>query len=135
MTNKLYVCVARRDDHYVRKEGGKFDAEEFEKHPYRYASTFSQKVDLDIYITLIGMSLKCLNVTKINFKLAFGFKRYTVYLYCRLIRSCGLKFQAQIYDHVLFDSLIPHVYLSCCHFLPQISSVINCVCHVFMVHR
>lgn len=50
MTNKLYVCVARRDDHYVRKEGGKFDAEEFEKHPYRYASTFSQKVDLDIYI-------------------------------------------------------------------------------------
>lgn len=49
VTNKLYVCVARRDDHYVRKEGGKFDAEEFEKHPYRYASTFSQKVDL-IYI-------------------------------------------------------------------------------------
>lgn len=43
-TNKLYVCVARRDDHYVRKEGGKFDAEEFEVHPYRYASTFSQKV-------------------------------------------------------------------------------------------
>ncbi|XP_056000894.1 alpha-aminoadipic semialdehyde synthase, mitochondrial-like isoform X3 [Ostrea edulis] len=44
VTNKLYVCVARRDDHYVRKEGGKFDAEEFELHPYRYASTFSQKI-------------------------------------------------------------------------------------------
>ncbi|XP_061178911.1 alpha-aminoadipic semialdehyde synthase, mitochondrial-like isoform X2 [Saccostrea echinata] len=43
-TNKLYVCVARRDDHYIRKEGGKFDAEEFEQHPYRYASTFSHKI-------------------------------------------------------------------------------------------
>ncbi|XP_022297624.2 alpha-aminoadipic semialdehyde synthase, mitochondrial-like isoform X2 [Crassostrea virginica] len=44
VTNKLYVCVARRDDHYVRKDGGKFDAEEFENHPERYASTFSHKI-------------------------------------------------------------------------------------------
>lgn len=48
VTNKLYVCVARRDDHYVRKDGGKFDAEEFENHPERYASTFSHKVNLEM---------------------------------------------------------------------------------------
>ncbi|GFO42770.1 alpha-aminoadipic semialdehyde synthase, mitochondrial [Plakobranchus ocellatus] len=43
-TNKLYACVVSRDDHYTRKEGGKFDAEEFEQHPERYASTFSHNI-------------------------------------------------------------------------------------------
>ncbi|KAH9512582.1 hypothetical protein Btru_038850, partial [Bulinus truncatus] len=40
-TSKLYACVVSRDDHYKRKDGGMFDAEEFEKHPERYASSFS----------------------------------------------------------------------------------------------
>ncbi|GFR85423.1 alpha-aminoadipic semialdehyde synthase, mitochondrial [Elysia marginata] len=43
-TNKLYACVVSRDDHYTRKEGGRFDAEEFEQHPERYASTFSHNI-------------------------------------------------------------------------------------------
>lgn len=43
-TNKIYACVVSRDDHYVRKEGGKFNAEEFEIYPERYASTFSHKI-------------------------------------------------------------------------------------------
>lgn len=41
---KVYGCVVSRDDHYVRIDGGKFDANEFEKHPERYASTFSHKI-------------------------------------------------------------------------------------------
>ncbi|KAL4226643.1 hypothetical protein ACF0H5_014624 [Mactra antiquata] len=41
---KVYGCVVSRDDHYVRLKGGKFDAEEFEQHPERYASTFSHKI-------------------------------------------------------------------------------------------
>lgn len=44
-TNKLYACVVSREDHYTRKDGsGIFDAEEFESHPERYASTFSHKI-------------------------------------------------------------------------------------------
>ncbi|XP_071082800.1 alpha-aminoadipic semialdehyde synthase, mitochondrial-like [Haliotis cracherodii] len=43
-TNKVYACVVSRNDHYVRKEGGPFDANEFEEHPERYASAFSHKV-------------------------------------------------------------------------------------------
>lgn len=42
--NKLYACVVSRDDHYTRKEGGKFDAAEFEEFPERYASTFSHNI-------------------------------------------------------------------------------------------
>lgn len=41
---KVYGCVVSRDDHYTRKEGGMFNAEEFEKYPERYVSTFSHKV-------------------------------------------------------------------------------------------
>ncbi|KAK3102273.1 hypothetical protein FSP39_010099 [Pinctada imbricata] len=44
VTNKLYACVARRDDHYVRKDGGRFCAEEFERRPDLYASTFAHKI-------------------------------------------------------------------------------------------
>lgn len=43
-TNKLYICVARREHHYVRKDGGKFDSEEFDQHPSRYASTFATAI-------------------------------------------------------------------------------------------
>lgn len=43
-TSKLYACVVSRDDHYKRKDGGKFNPDEFEKHPYRYASTFSHEI-------------------------------------------------------------------------------------------
>lgn len=43
-SNKLYICVVSRDDHYVRKDGGQFNAEEFEQYPSRYASTFATKI-------------------------------------------------------------------------------------------
>ncbi|GAU93378.1 hypothetical protein RvY_05330 [Ramazzottius varieornatus] len=42
--NKLYACVVSRGAHYVRKDGGSFDAEEFANHPERYSSTFAQKL-------------------------------------------------------------------------------------------
>jgi len=45
-TNKLYACVVSREDHFVRKDGGKFDAEEFERFPSKYASVFSHKVKI-----------------------------------------------------------------------------------------
>lgn len=44
MSTKLYACVVSREDHYVRKDGAKFDADEFDAHPDRYASNFSHKV-------------------------------------------------------------------------------------------
>jgi hypothetical protein len=47
-TNKLYACVVSREDHYTRKDGGAFNADEFESHPERYASTFSHKVRRNI---------------------------------------------------------------------------------------
>ncbi|XP_050414033.1 alpha-aminoadipic semialdehyde synthase, mitochondrial isoform X3 [Patella vulgata] len=43
-TSKVYVCVVSRDDHYIRKDGGKFNADEFEEHPELYASAFSHKI-------------------------------------------------------------------------------------------
>ncbi|KAK7113376.1 hypothetical protein V1264_012675 [Littorina saxatilis] len=43
-TNKLYACVVSRKDHYVRTDGGKFNADEFEEHPERFSSTFSHKI-------------------------------------------------------------------------------------------
>lgn len=42
--NKLYACVVSREDHYKRKDGGKFCAEEFVQHPERYDSSFSYQV-------------------------------------------------------------------------------------------
>ncbi|XP_052251054.1 alpha-aminoadipic semialdehyde synthase, mitochondrial-like [Dreissena polymorpha] len=41
---KVYGCEVSRDDHYVRIEGGKFNADEFDAHPDRYVSVFSHKV-------------------------------------------------------------------------------------------
>ncbi|KAL5014858.1 hypothetical protein ScPMuIL_009128 [Solemya velum] len=43
-TTKIYACVVSREAHFVRKEGGAFNAEEFEKHPERYRSAFNQKI-------------------------------------------------------------------------------------------
>lgn len=43
-TNKIYACVVSREDHYVRKQGGKFDAAEFDVHPERYASNFAHNI-------------------------------------------------------------------------------------------
>ena len=40
----MYGCVVGRKDHLVRKEGGGFDAQEYEEFPERYASVFSIKV-------------------------------------------------------------------------------------------
>ncbi|CAH1783508.1 unnamed protein product [Owenia fusiformis] len=43
-TNKLYVCVVRREDHLVHKEGKRFCPDEYDSHPERYVSTFSNKI-------------------------------------------------------------------------------------------
>ncbi|XP_068234599.1 alpha-aminoadipic semialdehyde synthase, mitochondrial [Palaemon carinicauda] len=42
--NKLYVCEVSRRDHLVRKDGGKYDAVEYEEHPERYISVFAHKI-------------------------------------------------------------------------------------------
>lgn len=47
--NKVYGCVVDMEDHLVRKDGGKFDFQEFQEHSERYASNFSRKVSRVIY--------------------------------------------------------------------------------------
>ncbi|KAI6224429.1 hypothetical protein M3Y99_01399800 [Aphelenchoides fujianensis] len=42
--NKVYGCVVSRADHLIRKEGGKFDKEEFDEHPERYVSKFASEI-------------------------------------------------------------------------------------------
>ncbi|XP_066977946.1 alpha-aminoadipic semialdehyde synthase, mitochondrial [Macrobrachium rosenbergii] len=42
--NKLYACEVSRRDHLVRKDGGKYDAVEYEEHPERYISVFAHKI-------------------------------------------------------------------------------------------
>ncbi|XP_013114257.2 alpha-aminoadipic semialdehyde synthase, mitochondrial [Stomoxys calcitrans] len=42
--NKLYGCEVSRSDHLERREGGGFDAKEYDEFPERYISTFSQKI-------------------------------------------------------------------------------------------
>ena len=55
-TNKVYGCVVDMADHLVRKDGGKFDFQEFQAHPEKYASNFSRKVSH--YISLYSIKLK-----------------------------------------------------------------------------
>ncbi|XP_068151010.1 alpha-aminoadipic semialdehyde synthase, mitochondrial [Drosophila tropicalis] len=42
--NKLYACEVSRSDHLERREGGGFDAKEYDEFPELYISTFSQKI-------------------------------------------------------------------------------------------
>lgn len=42
--NKLYGCEVSRADHLKRREGGGFDAKEYDEYPERYISTFSRKI-------------------------------------------------------------------------------------------
>lgn len=42
--NKLYACEVSRSDHLERRDGGGFDAEEYDTNPERYISTFSTKI-------------------------------------------------------------------------------------------
>ncbi|XP_055948926.1 alpha-aminoadipic semialdehyde synthase, mitochondrial-like isoform X2 [Argiope bruennichi] len=42
--NKVYGAVVSRDDHFRRKEGGGFDAEEYEAFPERYYSNFAKTI-------------------------------------------------------------------------------------------
>lgn len=42
--NKLYGCEVSRSDHLERRDGGGFDALDYEKHPDEYISTFSTKI-------------------------------------------------------------------------------------------
>lgn len=42
--NKVYGTVVSRDDHFTRKDGGGFDAEEYENHPERYYSKFAKEI-------------------------------------------------------------------------------------------
>ncbi|KAB7495264.1 Alpha-aminoadipic semialdehyde synthase, mitochondrial [Armadillidium nasatum] len=43
-TNKVYGCEISRQDHLVKKDGGKYNAEEYEEHPERYISLFPLKI-------------------------------------------------------------------------------------------
>ncbi|RWS31267.1 Alpha-aminoadipic semialdehyde synthase-like protein [Leptotrombidium deliense] len=43
-TNKVYASVVSREDHLVRKEGGRFDQEEYEQFPERYYSNFATSI-------------------------------------------------------------------------------------------
>ena len=57
-TNKLYACVVSRDDHYVHKNGGVFDADELEQHPEKYSSMFSHKASvLLLLLVFVGALL------------------------------------------------------------------------------
>lgn len=40
----MYGCAIRRSDHLERREGGGFDAQEYDQYPERYISTFSTKI-------------------------------------------------------------------------------------------
>uniref|UniRef100_A0A7E4ULH5 Saccharopine dehydrogenase n=1 Tax=Panagrellus redivivus TaxID=6233 RepID=A0A7E4ULH5_PANRE len=42
--NKVYGCVVGRQDHMIRKAGGKYDQEEFQAHPERYVSKFASEI-------------------------------------------------------------------------------------------
>ncbi|PZC85138.1 hypothetical protein B5X24_HaOG202902 [Helicoverpa armigera] len=42
--NKIYGCEVRRRHHLERKNGGGYDAQEYDEHPERYISTFAQKI-------------------------------------------------------------------------------------------
>ncbi|XP_034232619.1 alpha-aminoadipic semialdehyde synthase, mitochondrial isoform X2 [Thrips palmi] len=44
VTTKLYACEVRRRNHLVRKDGGKFDPEDYDRYPSKYISTFSKKI-------------------------------------------------------------------------------------------
>ncbi|XP_046668760.1 alpha-aminoadipic semialdehyde synthase, mitochondrial [Homalodisca vitripennis] len=44
VTNKVYGCQVRRRDHLQRRDGGGFDAEEYDAHPELYMSTFGKKI-------------------------------------------------------------------------------------------
>ena len=40
----MYCCEVSRPDYLERREGGGYNAEEYEEHPERYISTFATKV-------------------------------------------------------------------------------------------
>ena len=42
--NKVYGCVVSRADHMIRKGGGVYKREEFEKQPELYVSKFASEV-------------------------------------------------------------------------------------------
>lgn len=41
---KIYASVVRREDHLVRKDGARFDADEYEAHPELYYSNFAANI-------------------------------------------------------------------------------------------
>ena len=41
--NKLYACEVSRKDQFERKNGGGFNADEFDEFPDRYVSNFAHK--------------------------------------------------------------------------------------------
>lgn len=50
-TTKVYGTIVSRSDHIIRKEGGKFDPEEFEANPEKYYSSFA--TDIAPYASVI----------------------------------------------------------------------------------
>lgn len=41
---KVYVTVVHRKDHIINKDGSPLDPQDYEKHPEKYRSTFSEKI-------------------------------------------------------------------------------------------
>ena len=46
-----------KHDHLVRKDGGKYDEDDFQAHPEQYTATFAEKVGLHWAYT--GLTLGC----------------------------------------------------------------------------
>lgn len=65
--NKLYGCEVSRSDHLERREGGGFDAQEYEQFPERYISTFSKKIAPYASVLVNGIYWAVCNLLNLNF--------------------------------------------------------------------
>lgn len=52
--NIIYGCVIRRKHYLKRKDGGEYDAQEYDKYPERYISVFNKKVSIFFKISLFS---------------------------------------------------------------------------------
>lgn len=91
---RVYGCVVRRDNHYVRKDGGPFDADEFGEHPERYSSTFAQNVCAFFGIPQSAFSSCSLHSSFFHAMGFFGYGRLLVRVIDEQFRHrfCSLRF-------------------------------------------
>ncbi|KAF0287862.1 Alpha-aminoadipic semialdehyde synthase, mitochondrial [Amphibalanus amphitrite] len=53
--NKVYCCEVSRPDYLERRDGGGYNAEEYEEHPERYISTFATKIGPNVSCLVNGI--------------------------------------------------------------------------------